>query len=368
MVFSRSQLQAILNHVDVGFILLDAEGLVALMNPRTEQMLGVSPEAMMGRRLLDLLDDPAMDLPARLGFAPDELRALLRDALAGRLDATHTPVSYEYDTPAHRFLRRHVVPIVEPGSAALGVLLVFHDDTEMHELRHAQQEISSMIVHDLRGPLTAVTASLRLLRDIAEPDDSLGQVVLQTTEISGRAVRKLLTLVNSLLDVSKLENGVPNLELEHIQTDTLAESILAEFKPLATEMDVALSYNAPRRLPPVLVDVEKIERVFYNLIDNAIKFTPGGGRVEILLQEAPDAGFMRVDIRDSGAGIPAQHRGALFDRYQQLPDSRAARRRGTGIGLAYCKLAVEAHGGRIWIEDNPDGGAIFAFTLPLAPD
>ncbi|MFP4322092.1 MAG: ATP-binding protein [Anaerolineales bacterium] len=366
-MFSRNQLQAIFNHVEAGFLLLDVEGLVVLMNPRIEHIVGLSPEAMMGRRLLDLLDDETLDIPARMGYTHEVLISILHDLGAGRWIEEADGFFYEYGSPRRRFIRRYMTPVAETDSGALGGLFVFHDDTEMHDLRQAQEEISSMIVHDLRSPLTAVTASLRLLREIADPADPLGKTVLQTTEISGRAVRKLLTLVNSLLDVAKLESGVQTLERESIHVRAVAQTIMDEFAPLSREMDVAVRYDAPPDVPPIHVDADKIERVLYNLLDNAIKFTPGGGDVTIRVHPPEDDGFLRIDIQDTGLGIPQRHRAALFDRYQQLSDTRAARRRGTGIGLAYCKLAVEAHGGRIWIEDNPAGGSIFAFTLPIMP-
>jgi signal transduction histidine kinase len=127
---------------------------------------------------------------------------------------------------------------------------------------------------------------------------------------------------------------------------------------------VILKASVATNLPPVEADPDKIERVLYNLVDNAIKFTPEEGVVSLYADQL-DKHFIRVAVTDTGQGIPVEMRDHIFDRYQQISGTYA-RRRGTGLGLTYCKMAVEAHSGRIWIEDNVGGGAVFAFTLPIA--
>jgi signal transduction histidine kinase len=161
-----------------------------------------------------------------------------------------------------------------------------------------------------------------------------------------------------------MENGITSLESEPCEIGGIIDTVLDELHPLATEMDVRLLNRAVERLPALDIDREKIERVLYNLIDNAIKFTPGRADVAINVQRVDGNGFVCVSVVDHGPGIPPDYRESLFDRFQQI-EGRYARRRGSGLGLTYCKLAVEAHGGQIWIEDNPDGGSIFNFTLPL---
>jgi signal transduction histidine kinase len=272
-------------------------------------------------------------------------------------------------TPDRLFIRRQIVPVSDASGRVTSVVLIFLDVTEARELRQTQDEVFSMIVHDLRSPLTGVSASLRLMQDIAQPDDPLGKVVLQTTEISSRALRKLLNLVNSLLDVARMENGVTSLEREPCEIVGIINNVLDELQPLAREMDVQLVNRSHKQLPALDIDREKVERVLYNLLDNAIKFTPGRADVVISAALADENGapskFVCVSVVDQGPGIPMAYRETLFDRFQQI-EGRYARRRGSGLGLTYCKLAVEAHGGKIWIEDNPDGGSIFSFTLPMA--
>jgi signal transduction histidine kinase len=176
--------------------------------------------------------------------------------------------------------------------------------------------------------------------------------------------------VNALLDISKMESGAMVLKREPSNAYTIAETVAQELAPLALEMEVVVRNEIDSHLPLLDVDAEKIERVLLNLMDNAIKFTPGEGLVVINAHiEVPYNGAkpeqICVSVKDTGPGIPDEYKTRLFDRYVQV-EGRSGRRRGTGLGLTFCRLTVEAHGGKIWIEDNPQGGSIFMFTLPIA--
>jgi signal transduction histidine kinase len=150
---------------------------------------------------------------------------------------------------------------------------------------------------------------------------------------------------------------------------TIADSVCIELSPLAQELEVTLTTDISDEIPALDADPDKVERVLQNLVDNALKFCPSEGNVTIRAHQ-PEKGkqgerFVRIDVSDSGPGIPDDYKAKLFDRYVQVK-GRRGKRRGSGLGLTFCRLVVEAHGGRIWIEDNPGGGSIFAFTLPVA--
>ena len=364
MNLERDQLWAILQHLAEGVIVIDQSGTIILANAHVEHLLHVRPDDLSGRRIVDLLGG---SITARLGFADEDIRLLDYQLREGARISAEPTLEYSLHAPDRRFIRRQIVPVSDASGRVTSVVLIFLDVTEARELRHTQDEVFSMVVHDLRSPLSGIQASMRLMQDIARPDDPLGKVVLQTTEISLRALRKLLNLVNSLLDVARMENGVTSLEREPCEIVGIINTVMDELHPLAQEMDVRLVNRCQEQLPALDIDREKVERVLYNLIDNAIKFTPG--RADVAISAALDGNgsspeFVRVSVVDRGPGIPTAYRVTLFDRFQQI-EGRYARRRGSGLGLTYCKLAVEAHGGQIWIEDNPDGGSIFNFTLPM---
>jgi signal transduction histidine kinase len=370
---ARDRLQVILDSMKEAVVLLEAGGCITLANPRVERLLGLNVARITHAPAADLMGDPAVKLAERLGFSAETLLNVLKMLAEGAWEESSSDgrrITFQLATPTKkRFLDRTTAPVRDENGKVIGLLMVFTDVTEEHELAQAREDLSSMIVHDLRGPLTAVTTSLKLLNEVAPGDDAVGRMIRQTTEGSSRAIRKLLNLVDSLLDVSKLESGIFKLEREMVQFKPICAAVVDELGPLAQELDVAITINIADSAPYLNIDGEKIERVVLNLVDNAIKFTPSGGQVT-LSAYAPGttgapAGFIRAEVRDTGPGIPDDQKERLFDRFAQL-DGQRGRRRGTGLGLTFCRLAVEAHGGQIWIEDNSQGGAVFAFTLPVA--
>lgn len=368
---ARDRLQIILDSMKEAVILITADGLITLANPRVQRILGVDPARVLNVPIRTLLADSGLEVAERLGFHEHALLSMLDDLRYWQWESSTRAerVTYEiHDSVSPRFIDRTIAPVRNDGGQVIGVLMVFTDVTEERELAQARKDFSSMIVHDLRGPLTAIMTSIKLLNEIAAQDDALGSSVRDTTDASLRAVRKLLNLVDSLLDVSKLESGVLALEREPADLAAMCRSIVDELAPLAEELEVELGLDLPADLPVLDVDAEKIERVLLNLIDNAIKFTPAGGSVcvQARVPGAHDQGdqAVRLDVVDTGPGVPDEYKERLFDRFAQIKGQHG-RRRGTGLGLTFCKMAVEAHGGAIWIEDNPEGGAVFSLTLPV---
>jgi signal transduction histidine kinase len=140
--------------------------------------------------------------------------------------------------------------------------------------------------------------------------------------------------------------------------------VCVELSPLAHELNVRVESRVPDDLPPLDIDPDKVERLLLNLLDNALKFSPTDSVVSITTHPPESSGFVRIDVIDQGPGVPEEYKHTLFDRFVEVK-GRVGRRRGTGLGLTFCRLVVEAHGGTIWIEDSPQGGSIFAFRLPL---
>jgi signal transduction histidine kinase len=150
-----------------------------------------------------------------------------------------------------------------------------------------------------------------------------------------------------------------------VALSNVVENVFADLRPLAQEVEVQLVNTLSPDAPPVSVDADKIERVLMNLVDNALKYTPADGVITVRARTL-DSKHMQVEVIDTGPGIPDDYKQRLFDQFVQI-EGRAKVRRGVGLGLTFCRLVIAAHGGRIWIEDNPEGGSVFAFTLPLVP-
>ncbi len=367
---TRDRLQVILDTMREGIALIDREGTVALANPRVN-LIGLQSSELLGKQIAELLDIPDLDVAEHMGFESDQkLLNLVKTLRASESWTINEPVSYTVTLDDEvRHIERNIIPVEGTGSEILGALLVFSDETEARELMQMRADLANMIVHDLRSPLTAVTTGLKLLRDIIPPENSLRPTVVSITETSQRAIRKMLVRVDSLLDISRLDSGFLALETEPTDVATLADSVCVELSPLAQELEVTLTTDISDETPALDADGDKVERVLQNLVDNALKFCPAGGSVTIRthLPENDSSGerFVRIDVSDSGPGIPDDYKVRLFDRFVQVKGRRGTRR-GSGLGLTFCRLVVEAHGGKIWIEDNPGGGSIFAFTLPVA--
>lgn len=362
---ARDNLKVILDAMEEGIILIGANMHVALANPRVD-LIEIAPDDILNQPIQTLLDHPDLDFSRRLGFATRAaLVQLLRD-LQQRQRPTNIGV-HDYEVMHNgqiRYIQRQIIPVNDDESQVMGLLLVFYNKTEERELARAQEMLSQMIVHDLRSPLTAVTTSLSLLDALIPEESPHRDIVDKTTQSSRRAIRKVLSRVDSLLDISKMESGEMQLAYETVAILHLAKNVQTELAPLAHELEVNIAIDIEPTLPFIHVDSDKIERTLLNLVDNALKYSPSQGKVTISAM-VEDAAYLRVMVTDEGPGIPDDFKQRLFDRFVQV-SGRKAIRRGVGLGLTFCKLAVEAHGGRIWVEDNIGGGSQFIITLPLA--
>jgi signal transduction histidine kinase len=227
------------------------------------------------------------------------------------------------------------------------------------ELEALRENLTSMIVHDLRSPVGTVSNSLQLLTvQVKGGDPDQAQ---QLIDIAMRATQRLMNLVDSLLDISRLEAGQELTDLRPVSIKALIQSAVDQLALYAQRKRMHLSVECADGLPVVMADGGMVERVLVNLINNAIKFTPVGGEVTVGAEVEKDLLYVRV--QDNGPGIPAEYRRRIFDKFARLRDR--ARMGGFGLGLAFCRLAVEAHGGHIWVESLSEQGSTFVFTLPL---
>ncbi len=381
---ARDRLQVILDAMEEAIVLVDARGEIALANPRI-RMLGLEPGDLLHRTISGLLHAGAHhDLPMRLGFeSADEMSEIITDLATPENWKGYAPVLYTVpnDAQGTLYIQRYVIPVKDAGEQFKGALLVFYNKTEEQELQRARDEFSRMLVHDLRSPLTAVTTSLKLLQEIVPKDADFRDMVETTTDASRRAIRKLLTRVDSLLDISKMESGRVSIDTDIAELATIADNVSVELSPLAHELDVQIVSELDEHLPLLDIDADKVERLLLNLVDNALKYAPADSAVIIRAKETvpsitsnattngdPPATrrqrWVKVEVIDQGPGVPEDYKETLFDSFVQVEGRRKVRR-GVGLGLTFCKLVAEAHGGRIWIDDNPGGGSIFAFTLPV---
>ena len=236
---------------------------------------------------------------------------------------------------------------------------IMRDITERKELDSLRNDLTAMIYHDLRSPLANIVSSLDVLYSMVPENDR--ETVESILKIAENSTDRIQRLVSSLLDVSRLESGQPVADQNDVDTLELIQNAIRDVMPVTGGRHQVLATDLPEQLPAVWVDEDMARRVLINLMENASKFSPSGGRIEI---GARDEGReVHVWVRDNGPGIPAAEQEHIFDKFTRLHGNN--RPSGLGIGLAFCRLAVQGHGGRIWVESEPGSGSVFHITLPL---
>ena len=229
---------------------------------------------------------------------------------------------------------------------------------ELADLERLRRELVANVSHELKTPISALRAHLENLLDgVERPDPETLQVMLAQSE-------RLARLVDQLLELSRLESGDVPLQLEPVRLRPLVSQVLSEIRVARPGRAVIIEERVPEDLPPVYADAERVHQVLFNLLDNAVRFTPAGGRVTVTASRHD--GAVDVAVADTGPGISSEHLPRLFERFYRIDTSRSRNEGGTGIGLAIARSVVEAHGGRIWAESEPGRGAVFTFELPLA--
>ena len=235
------------------------------------------------------------------------------------------------------------------------------ENQQMVELQRLRKQTTELVVHDLRNPLHSIMGAVGMLHMILPP--GLQQDSRDLFNLIDNNCERLQRLVDSLLDISRMESGETELALEMTSLAQLIQAAVSRAASTLQACGLASRVYLPAYLPPVEIDADMIDRVVVNLLDNAIKFTPGGGQISVAAE--PRAGHVAVSITDTGYGIPPEQRPHIFERFARGAGT-GPRPRGFGLGLTFCKLAIEAHGGRIWVEDGEGGvGCRFVFTLPL---
>ena len=237
---------------------------------------------------------------------------------------------------------------------------ILRDITERKELDSLREDLTAMIYHDLRSPLANIVSSLDVLFSMMREDDK--ETVETVLKIAENSTDRIQRLVSSLLDVNRLETGQPVADQKVVDTMHLIQQAVLDVEPVAKGRRQTIMANLPNELPPIWVDEDMARRVLINLMENSVKFTPPDGKLETGAVDEGD--WVHLWVKDNGPGIPVAERDRIFDKFTRLRGGTKAS--GLGIGLAFCRLAVQGHGGKIWVESEPGSGSAFHFTFPVA--
>ncbi len=237
---------------------------------------------------------------------------------------------------------------------------ILRDITERKELDGLREDLTAMIYHDLRSPLANVISSLEVLFSMVPEDNK--ETVLTLLNIAEHSTDRIQRLVSSLLDVNRLESGQPVVDQKAVDPLALIAQTVLDVEPSIKGRYGNVVTDLPKELPPIWVDEDMARRVLINLMENSIKFTPQEGQLEVGARHEGD--WVHIWVKDNGPGIPMSDQERIFDKFTRLRSGHRAS--GLGIGLAFCRLAVLGHGGKIWVESEPGKGSTFHFTFPVA--
>lgn len=231
----------------------------------------------------------------------------------------------------------------------------------LQALEQLRDDLTYMIVHDLRTPLTSFITGLPLIGEVGDLNDLQHQLLSRVVHGGDT----LLGMINNLLDIARMESGSLQLHYADVAAAKITAWAVEQVTMLAEDKQLQLVQQVTGDVPVFQADVDLVQRVLVNLLGNAIKFSPTGGVVTITARPAAGAGFIQFSVVDAGPGIQPENFERIFEKFAQVQTTRLGRKGSTGLGLTFCKLAVEAHGGHIWVESEADRGSTFAFVLPV---
>lgn len=361
------QLDSILKAVQDGMLFLDCQGQVVLVNRAAADYLGLAQLRPGAVGLDPQAEMQIQQLADRLGYAAGELEQVLVGLMAGEAEFLRQTLNLPH--APELAIERTLMPVRSRDGEVSGWLLVLHDRTQQVRLATLQEDMIEMLVHDLRSPLTIIQGGLDVIeeRSRGTPDASgtLDGQPLTVLAPMKHSTQRMLRMVNDMLEINRLEKGELVVEPTCLPVRPFLTECASQYSSLLMETGIELVLLAPVDLPDLWVDAEHAGRILQNLLDNAIKFTPDHGTITLTahLERKSAAPFILISIQDTGLGIPLAAQRSLFEKYRQLEGS-SGRQRGNGLGLYYCRLVVEAHGGKIWVESPPQQGACFHILLP----
>jgi PAS domain S-box-containing protein len=341
----KNKVEAIINNLVDGLIMVDKNKRVVLINPKAGKFLGIKEKEMLGKTLLELRRVPLIKklsqlLGKEIKFKEEEYELFL-------------------EKPTEKFFQVVIVGVsVEKEQA--GTMIVLHDITREKTLERLKTEFISIAAHQLRTPLSSVKWILKMM-----VDGDLGTLLLEQKEFVRKAYEaneKMIRLVNDLLDISRIEEGKFGFNFSKYDFNKFMKEVVASFKEQAERGKVKLKLKIGKSALPLVFDQQRIKMSLSNLLDNAIRYTMPQGEITVSVAEKED--FAEVSIKDTGVGIPEEQKDRIFSKFFRADNVVRMQTEGTGLGLYLCKNIIEKHGGKIWFESKEGKGTSFYFTLP----
>ena len=348
LVNERSRLRTIIGCMADGVLVANLEGRLVLWNASSVRMLKSKGFDIAGE-------------PLEYYISNEPLISAIKEVLKSE-DKDFSMVSREFPAKGQEaILMANIAPVRDEDGKILGAVTVLRDITALKEINKIKSQFVSMVAHELRAPIAAIKGWLEVvLSGEAGGDAEQNKKWLQRAMDRSES---LLAMVNDLLVINRMEAGKIAQKMEKVRIDVILNKIIEFFKPEAEMHKVTLKAALPRELPPIQADVRDMEKLFTNLIGNAIKYNRENGSVTI--EGEVEGSFVRYDVKDTGIGISSEHLPRIFDDFFRADDERTKKISGTGLGLTIAKKIVDSHFGRIEVASEPGKGCVFSVFLPL---
>jgi signal transduction histidine kinase/FixJ family two-component response regulator len=344
----KSKIKTIINCMGDGVLVCDRDGCVVLTNPASSRMLMTSETSLLGNLLSQCNLNP-------------ELAKTIEESLQTK-DIGYTSVSQELSLGESKeiSLRAHTAQVRNDLGETMGSVTVLQDISHLKELDKMKSEFIAMVTHELRAPIAAVEQQLTVILN-----KMAGEVTEKQEQLLSRAKERtkgLLDLIKDLLDLSKIEAGKMVQYKEPLALQEVIQRVVDLMKVEAENKKIDLQFSAPSKSSLILADRNSMEGIFTNLISNAIKYTPEGGKVWVTLGE--EDGFVKATVSDTGIGIKKTDLSRIFDKFYRVKTTETRQIVGTGLGLSIVKSIVDAHLGSISVESEEGGGTTFTVLFP----
>ncbi len=339
----KNELQTILSSMIEGVIVVGQDERIVLLSAPVYNMLELRSKETLGKPYWEVIRH-------------EEINLSIQEALSEKKSLQKEITIY---SPEESHFSMQISSVLSDSNDLVGLVAVFHNITELKKLEKMRSEFVANVSHELKTPLTTIKGFVETLKEGALTDPEKAKKFL---DIIQTHTERLEHLVNDLLTLSAIESKGETLQLEKMPLLSVINPVLRLFKDRLENKQVHLNVNIPQDLPEISLDRIKMEQVFLNLIDNAIKFTPSGGNLSIQARREQES--IRIDIKDTGIGIEQKHLPRLFERFYRVDKGRSRELGGTGLGLSIVKHIVQMHGGRVAVTSDVGKGSVFSIFIP----
>ncbi|WP_319418608.1 HAMP domain-containing sensor histidine kinase [Pleurocapsa sp. FMAR1] len=347
-IVEKQRSEAIVQSIADGIIVVDSELRIIAINPIAASIANVKSMLATNNHFLDVFDNRQLY---------QHLRHTAETGTPPQLEDDILTVEREKHTLYYKFA---ITPVISETEKTIGAILLLQDVTKLKELDNLKSEFVATASHELRTPLTGMAMSLNLLAETTE--NKLSESESELLDAAVEDVERLRSLVNDLLDLSKIESGKIELDFIDVEVNFLLDKAISALQIQAKQKEITLAKQSLSEEIRVKADANKIIWVLTNLIANALRYSEAGE--EIKIGATSRNSWVEIFVTDKGAGIPLEFQSKIFDKFVQVETEKDVG--GSGLGLAICKEMVQAHGGRIWVDSTVGQGSTFTFTLPIS--